>query len=170
MVFPEILNFVSQSNMFALSRSCRSFLKFSSLLHSTRQISSAPGLLGTRPLQFTDENVKKLSIRSFSTSKLSSKDKLQVSKIQLIAPNLRKTNRRRRPLALLYKDAENSLPKVIGMAKAESFDLCAIFEDEHFASFYQVTYVDDGTLLRFFVNSYFLIFRRRRCTAHCSTF
>ncbi|KAI6176533.1 DUF155 domain-containing protein [Aphelenchoides bicaudatus] len=121
--------------MFGLTRGCRNFLRFSSILKSTRLISSTPQLLNT---------LRAPSIRQFSTNKPPPSEQIKISKIQLIAP-LRKPNRRRRPLATLHKDEENSLPKVVGMAKAESYDLCAVFEDEHFGSFYQVTFVDDDT-------------------------
>lgn len=75
---------------------------------------------------------------------VSTKEAASASKIQVIAPHLRKVNRRRRPIAAMYKEQENSLPKVKGMAKCESYDLCEIFEDEHLSAFYQITYVDDG--------------------------
>lgn len=130
--------------MFALSRSFRHFVRFPSNLHSTRSITSASQLLNASSNRFTNSSQHIVPIRTVSTKKLSSNDQINVSKIQLIAPHLRKASRRRRPLATLYKDEDNSLPKVIGMAKAESFDLCAIVEDDNFSSFYQVTFVDDG--------------------------
>lgn len=142
--FPSFSNLVSQSRMFGLSRNCRNLLRFSSFLHSARSITSAPHLINVKPVRIVNENARNVPIRSFSTDK--SAGRPQLSKIQLIAPNLRKTNRRRRPLATLYKDVDNSLPKVVGLAKADSFDLTSIFEDEHFGSFYQVTYVDEGRL------------------------
>jgi hypothetical protein len=49
----------------------------------------------------------------------------------------------------MFKEEDNLLPKVTGMAKCESYDLCAIFEDEHLGSFYQVTFVDEGKNFQF---------------------
>jgi hypothetical protein len=47
------------------------------------------------------------------------------------------------------------LPKVIGQAKADSYDLPGIMEDEHINSRYSITFVDDGKFLQLLFAYYF---------------
>lgn len=97
---------------------------------------------GSRTSILSNKKDESQFLRYSSTSK--STNLSEVSRIKLIAPHLRKSTRRRRTLASLYKNEEYPLPKVVGMAKAESFDLCAICEDESFNSFYQASFLDES--------------------------
>jgi hypothetical protein len=80
------------------------------------------------------------------------------STAQIVGSVLRKPARRRRSLTSLYARQQEDafLPKVIGQARADSYDLPGIMEDEHINSRYSITFVDDGNSCSFYS---FTIFR-----------
>ncbi|KAI6217814.1 DUF155 domain-containing protein [Aphelenchoides fujianensis] len=62
----------------------------------------------------------------------------------LVTSNARRANRRRRSLAEIYKNQQVSdLPQVLGIARAEAFDLFRIVDDRELFQLYQITFVDD---------------------------
>lgn len=67
--------------------------------------------------------------------------------VPIASPLNRRICRRRRSLAEMYKSQdETEHPRIIGVGRAEAFDLWKMSHCTELSQFYQVTYIDDGTL------------------------